>query len=154
MQSQRGVTKRSPNKIVLSLDNFTRKNDRQRPLGNPSEPAESPVASNQNSASESESVHFGFCSLGEPTNERHIFESIGVVSVMTTEESRSSPSITERNCNCAAIRQYASTIQSPTDDEIAIIYLAFLVGWDNAEEIAPAMGLRSSRSLRKLLSQA
>jgi hypothetical protein len=43
-------------------------------------------------------------------------------------------------------------IQSPTDDEIAIIYLALLVGWNNAEEIAPAMGLKSNRPLRKLLT--
>lgn len=113
MQSHRGITKRSPSKIVLPFDNLTRKNDRQRPLGSPSEPAESPVASNQKSAPESESMHFGFCSLGEPINERRIFESIGVVSVMTTEESRSSPSITERKCNCASIRQYASMIRRP-----------------------------------------
>jgi hypothetical protein len=152
MQSQREITKRSPNKIIFPFDSSTRKNERQVPSGNPSKLADSPVASNQNFASTSEIQHVGFCSLGDPTNAKHIFKGIGEVSVMTTEDSRRLPASAPINCNCAAIRRYASMIQSPSDDEIAIIYLALLVGWDNAEQIAPRMGFRSNRSLRTLLT--
>jgi hypothetical protein len=41
-------------------------------------------------------------------------------------------------------------IQNPSDDEIAIIYLAFLMGWDNAEETALAVGFKTDRPLRAL----
>jgi hypothetical protein len=151
-----GVRETHCDEVKGSFAEFLRTEDRIGTAdvspGNSSEAAESPVASNQNAASESEIQHVGFCSLGAPTNARHIFNGIGEVSVMTTEDSSKLPASTPINCNCAAIRRYASMIQSPTDDEIAIIYLALLVGWNNAEEIAPAMGLKSNRPLRKLLT--
>lgn len=150
MQDHSGAVNLSPRKITLPLDNSTRINDRQVPFEKPTELAPSPVGSNQNLAPDNGICHFRFCSFGSSRSMSDILGSIGVVSEMTAEESTRFPSSMMRSCNCAFIRQYASMIQNPSDDEMAIIYLAFLMGWDNAEETAKAVGLRTDRPLRAL----
>ena len=153
MQTHSGGVNFSPKKITFPFGNSKRRNERHVPFEKPTELASSPVASNQNLAPDSGIQHFSFCSLGSSRNIRDILRSIGVVSEMTTEESVKFPSSISRSCNCAVIRRYASMIQNPSDDEIAIIYLAFLMGWGNAEEVAPQMGFKSTRPLRMILEQ-
>jgi len=80
-----------------------------------------------------------------------ILGSIGVVSEMTAEESVKFPSSSTRSCNCASIRRYASMIHNPSEGEIRFIYLAFLIGWDNAEQFASIMGLKVERPIRALI---
>jgi hypothetical protein len=77
-------------------------------------------------------------------------ESFGETHHITPGSDSDLPSIVPLTCNCAFIRRQADNIQNANSDEISIIHLASLVGWDNAEELAAAMGLKSGRPLRAL----
>ena len=102
-------------------------------------------------SSDIDSLHSPFCPSLQSKSLREILSPIIVVDPTVAPHSNFSPLKTPRKCNCEPIRRYASRIQNATADEMGIIDLVLLLGWNNAEEIAPKMGFKSNRPLRRLL---
>lgn len=144
---------RSPTKMVVPSGRTIRRNDRQRkPAGSP-RPGGSPQGSKKNRASNKAILHSKLCVLSGSNDLKTTLRSIGDVSVIEAEDGAIGvrPTV-PLTCKCESIRRYASTIHNPSSDEISIIHLALLTGWDNAEVLAADFGFKSDRPLRDLLS--
>ena len=140
----------SSKEIAPSGDSIFKNESHTSPAGT----SEDATGSNQKCASLSESLHSRFCFRSTSAKAIQTLESSGILHQITPGSEIDSFRIVPLTCNCDAIRRYASKIQNASADEISIIHLSFLVGWNKAEDIAASMGIYSDRPLRKLLTQA
>jgi len=154
MQTYSVLMKRSPSNNDVPSDRSIRINENQASPTNTSGVSDSPGTPNQNLAPNKDSFHSRLCpeSSTNASAVKRALDSLGAVHTTLPGANHGSPSIRPLTCSCEFIRRHAFKIQNPTVDEISIIHLAFLVGWDNAEELAPSMNLKSDRPLRSLLT--
>ena len=154
MQSYLSPTNLSPINRSSESDISIRKYDSQTSVtGSLGEDRRS-MGSKENLALDRSSLHSRFCPLGSSSKAMDALELAGIVHQIIPGSEIDSLPIVPLTCSCDAILRYASRIQNASADEISIIHLSFLVGWDRAERLASSLNLQSDRPLRKLLTLA
>jgi hypothetical protein len=131
---------RSANAIPLPSGNEINRKDFQTPSTSSGKGNVSGKVPKANVAPSTGILHSLFCPVGS-TLTSEMMEDFGFIPTMDAGECLTSVPLKVYNCNCESIFRQASKTQKATLEEMSFIHLTYLVGEENARELAERIGL-------------